>query len=1105
TNTSTATFNIIGNVSVISPNGNENWPVGTTQYIFWSAAAVNQMNVSYSLNNGGAWTSLAVVGASGGNYTWNIPEDFTVSNQAKVRVHDNTNLLVNDTSNSTLNFIAYFNVTTPENGDVVVAEEPYSITWAKKGTGVDDVVLEYSTNGGANWTYVVAAGNHTVPNLGSYNWDPVPGTVLSTACKIKISDPNNANATDTGYGSFPIRGNLTLDTPVGSESWKVNTIHPVNWTRKGNIINVNISYSTDAGATYPTALATNYNASLGTWNWSIDNTTALTTQGRIKVADASNPSIVFANNTVDFEVKGNLDLTAPNNAGIVLTYGGPQYNITWVKYGAIAKAHLRYSNDTGSTYPDGRIIATNLTASTSLYAWTVPNDIGTNLTVKIIDAANPSVEDPSNNTFAIKGSIKLDQPNGGESWLKGTTQQIKWTPTGTYNGNVKLEYYNESITDWTQITNIASGADNTTQIFNWTVPDAISDLVKVRVTTLVNSTIDVTDESDSTFNITGSIDVISPNGAPREIWYYGDTNRQIKWNAVGTVTPVKIEYSTTNGGAWATLTSNFTGVEGPTNTYNWSSIPDRNSEACLIKVSDARAAFALVNDTSNATFSIRPNLWVITPVSGDNVVANSLTPINWDYTGTQITTVNIEYTTNNGVNWTTIEDNVPVASKSSYTWKDGVPAIATAQGKVRVYDSANANVTNTSTATFNIIGNVSVISPNGNENWPVGTTQYIFWSAAAVTQMNISYSLNNGGSWTGINVVPASNGNLTWNIPSDMAVSNQVKIKAFDNLNSLANDTSNSTFNITAYFNITDPENGHTVIAEEPYTISWDKNGTGVSDVILEYSTNAGLNWTYVVAAGNHTVPNTGFYNWDPVPGTTLTTTGKIRVTDPNNGNAADTGVGGFRIKGNITLTYPIGEESWQLNSIHPINWTRKGNIINVNISYSTDSGVTYPTALATNVNASSGTWNWSITDATPLTNKGRIKVVDSSDPSITYANNSVDFEVKGSLDLLTPNATSIVLTYGGPQYNITWAKHGAITKVNLRYSNDAGLTYPAGKIIATNLTASTGKEPWTVPNDIGTNLTVKVIDMDNPSVEAYSIYPFAIKGSIKLDQPNGG
>ena len=37
-----------------------------------------------------------------------------------------------------------------------------------------------------------------------------------------------------------------------------------------------------------------------------------------------------------------------------------------------------------------------------------------------------------------------------------------------------------------------------------------------------------------------------PNG--NEVWYYNDTNRQIKWNAVGTVNPVKLEYSTDNGG-----------------------------------------------------------------------------------------------------------------------------------------------------------------------------------------------------------------------------------------------------------------------------------------------------------------------------------------------------------------------------------------------------------------------------------------------------------------------------------------------------------------------------------------------------------------------------
>jgi hypothetical protein len=173
----------------------------------------------------------------------------------------------------------------------------------------------------------VSAGDHSVPNTGTYYWSPVPGDSLSEQCKLRITALNNANATNTSEGYFYIRGRLTVTIPAGGEGWQVGTSHLINWTKQGNIATVDISYSWNNGTNW-TTLTSGETASNLSWNWSIDLNETTSAQARIKVADSSIPDIVY-NLSEIFSVKGSLNLTAPSDTGIVMTYDGSNtYNIS---------------------------------------------------------------------------------------------------------------------------------------------------------------------------------------------------------------------------------------------------------------------------------------------------------------------------------------------------------------------------------------------------------------------------------------------------------------------------------------------------------------------------------------------------------------------------------------------------------------------------------------------------------------------------------------------------------------------------------------------------------------------------------------------------------
>ena len=86
----------------------------------------------------------------------------------------------------------------------------------------------------------------------------------------------------------------------------------------------------------------------------------------------------------------------------------------------------------------------------------------------------------------------------------------------------------------------------------------------------------------------------APNGG--ETWLL-DENHDITWNYMAGITNVKIEYSLDNGANWSPVI-NSTPCDG---TYNWL-IPNKNSNQCLIKISDADDA--AIFDISDAVFTI---------------------------------------------------------------------------------------------------------------------------------------------------------------------------------------------------------------------------------------------------------------------------------------------------------------------------------------------------------------------------------------------------------------------------------------------------------------------------------------------------------------------
>jgi predicted NUDIX family NTP pyrophosphohydrolase len=286
--------------------------------------------------------------------------------------------------------------------------------------------------------------------------------------------------------------------------------------------------------------------------------------------------------------------------------------------------------------------------------------------------------------------ITVTSPNGGEEWKVDSIYNITWASSNT-SGNVNIAYSTDNGSNWIEIAD--STEDDST--YSWIIPDTPSDSCLVRITDTDGSP---SDTSDAVFRISPVpfITVTSPNGG--EDWQVG-SNHDITWVSAGTSGAVNIEYSTNNGSDWTEIIASMP----DSGIYPWT-IPDTPSDSCLVRISDTAGT---LSDTSDGVFTISsiPFVTLTSPNGGEQWRADSTCDITWLSTGTS-GAVNIEYSTNNGSDWTGIIASMP--DSGIYPWI--IPDTPSDSCLVRITDT-DGSPSDTSDAVFAILPVSAVPEP----------------------------------------------------------------------------------------------------------------------------------------------------------------------------------------------------------------------------------------------------------------------------------------------------------------------------------------------------------------------------------------------------------
>ncbi|MCK4763551.1 MAG: hypothetical protein KAW12_15230 [Candidatus Aminicenantes bacterium] len=483
-------------------------------------------------------------------------------------------------------------------------------------------------------------------------------------------------------------------------------------------------------------------------------------------------------------------------------------------------------------------------------------------------------------------------------------------------------------------------------------------------------------------------------------------------------------------------------------------------------------------------FSPTPSITVTSPNGSESWTVNTPRVITWTSIG-KIGDVKIQYSTNEGESWETI--TASHANCGEYRWI--VPDDASIYCLVKISESVDGETpSDQGDNLFSIVSAVNPIitinSPNGFENLPVGSSHAITWvNSGRVGNVDIDYSTTGGETWNSIVQNYDNTGSYNWTVPNNTSESCRVRVEETDGSPS---DVSDDLFAIVTADSVTVtlPNGSESWDVGSEHNITWNSAGP-VGDVRIEYSTSGGEAWTTIVTSTD----NDGTYRWT-VP-VTPSEDCLVRVgKSDSEAGPSDVSDQEFTINSATALivTYPNGGESLVENYSYAITWASSGQVGNVKLDYSTSGGESWTNIVSSIDN--NGRYAWTVPQSNSTNCK--IRISDVSTGEIVDMSDAV-FKIVSlpSITVTSPNGSENWAA--GTFHNITWTSTGTIGCITIEYSTTGGETWTT---VVTS-TPNNGSYTWIVPDTPSQSCKVRVKSCDADGVATDTgDYTFTITGS---------
>ena len=760
----------------------------------------------------------------------------------------------------------------PNGGEVLDAGDDELIRWTTH-SAIKKVTLEYSIDNGDSWISIAANRDNT----GSYLWT-VPPTP-SNRCLVRVKDASDGRPFDVSDAIFTIRDDRSIKvvTPNGGETLTAESSFEIKWTFQTSDKHVVIELSVDGGETWDAVDPHGENS--GQYSWTVPDRPSTTCLIRVsaspssRISDISDEVFTIQGSSsqririeaedVSFSNAFFIDDNPLAGNGKVILFKRPRYNgsfhVDVTLPPAVYKIFLRYLDEAGGMSQ----VKASLN-ETQIANWQWDAAIHTDVFI-YYDLGSHELRSGDNLSFRIDrerneygqvdyiefvkiadlpSSLILFAPNGGEKWQIGTVETITWT-SKNMDDAILIQQSRDGGSTWTDV---ARDIPNSNR-YDWQIDGKTSDSVLIVISDMDQT---IADTSDTFFSITPKpqITVQAPNGG--ETWTI-DTIETISWIFTNISEEVKIDISRDNGQSWQTITDNLPN----SGSYPWT-VTEPVADSCLIRVTDQTGQ---VSDQSDSIFTIvvapDPMLTLLSPNGGQTWSIGETETIQWESKDI-IEPIHIELSRDNGEIWETLAHAAP--DSNHFRWDVTGPASDSCLVKISTQDQ---NVNDSSDAVFTIeaLQNplLTVIAPNGGEQWALGSVQSIRWFSQDISDsLILELSRNNGSTWETLTKIPAEETSFEWTVNEPMSESCFVKIRTQNNM---VEDISDEPFGIFLPLEpelmLTFPNGGETWPIDSRQDIVWSSLDVGDS-IRIQLSRDAGTSWETITKGTS----NTGVFNW---------------------------------------------------------------------------------------------------------------------------------------------------------------------------------------------------------------------------------------------------
>jgi len=392
----------------------------------------------------------------------------------------------------------------------------------------------------------------------------------------------------------------------------------------------------------------------------------------------------------------------------------------------------------------------------------------------------------------------VTQPNGGENWVQGSKQNIRWEYLGDPGSSVRIDVMNGSNVLATIPAVPAGSGGNGSH--NLTLPynAPLGTDFRVRVTSTSNATF--TDTSNNPFTIAPAITVISPDGGEN---YMQGSPQTINWTYTGNPGPtVKIEAMSGETVLAVISPAMAIGSDGQ-GSFNLT-FPYHTPLGSEYRIRITSTTYPGCTDTSNAPFSVVPNtsasITLVSPDGGENYLQGSKQTITWTYNGYPGPTVKIEALRGETV-LAVITPATAIGSAGSGSFNLTFP-YNTPLGsdyRIRVSSTIYPSWTDTSENPFTISPAITVVSPNGG-SYPLSSILPMGWTYAGNPGGTVNIDVIKGSSTlktlTGIPIGSGGSGWYNVTIPASTPTGGDYRIRVTSAPYPACTDTSDLDFAI---------------------------------------------------------------------------------------------------------------------------------------------------------------------------------------------------------------------------------------------------------------------------------------------------------------------